>query len=92
MNKKEFIDALAERNGITKVAATELYDTVFDMLQELLEAGNEVSIPSIGKFKVVQHEARMAHNPKTMEEVVVPEKKVVKFTVAKCIKDAVALL
>ena len=98
IGKKEMIAQIVERYNnehedegtkLTKTAASEMFDVVFDSLVEMLESGVEVGIPTLGRFKIVERGARTAHNPRTMEEVEVPEHKVLKFTPAKNIKDAI---
>ena len=92
LTKKEFVDSLAERYGITKKDATAEYEDVFGMLEEFLQAGQEVAIVGLGRFKVSERAARVAHNPRTGETVEVPAKKVIKLQLSKSIKDAVAEL
>ena len=99
IGKKEMITQIVEHYNeehegakLTKVAATEMYDAVFDTLHDMLTAGTEVAIPNLGRFKITERAERVAHNPKTMEEITVPAKKSVKFSVSKTLKDAVAEL
>ena len=92
LNKKNFIDEMANRCEITKVDATEMYENVFGVLHDLLCEGNDVAIPDIGRFKVAERAARTARNPRTNEVVNVPAKKSPKFQFAKCVKEAVAAL
>lgn len=44
----------------------------------------------IGSFKVVERAARTCRNPRTGEEISVPARKVVKFTLSKKLKDRLA--
>lgn len=92
MNKNEFVALLAERNNLTKREAEEMYDIVLGTLGEVVAEGNEVSISGVGKFKIVERDARTARNPKTGNVVDVPAKKVPKFQFSKNIKEAVAEL
>ena len=43
----------------------------------------------LGKFKVVKRKARMGRNPATGEAIKIPAKTVVRFTVAKQLKDLI---
>lgn len=92
MNKPEFVALLAERCEVTKAEAEAMYDDVFGTLSYAISSGEEVAIPNVGRAKIVERAARTAHNPRTMEAVEVPAKKVPKFQFAKNIKDAVAVL
>jgi len=46
-------------------------------------------IPGIGRLVRVERKARMGRNPATGQEIKIPAKKVVKFRVAKAVKDAI---
>ena len=46
-------------------------------------------LAGLGKFKVVKRKARMGRNPATGQTIKIPAKTVVKFSVAKNLKDLV---
>lgn len=46
-------------------------------------------VPGFGKLVLVNRKARMGRNPQTGEAIKIPAKRVVRFRVAKAIKDAV---
>lgn len=92
LGKPEFVELLAKRCEVSKRKATEMYDDVFGILSEVVSEGNEVAIPNLGRFKITEHAARTARNPRTNEVVNVPAKKAPKFQFAKSVKDAVAQL
>ena len=52
--------------------------------------GWKVLIPELGAFVLKEQKARTGRNPKTGEAIQIPAKRVVKFKVAKSLKDAVA--
>ena len=92
VNKTEFCALMAERCSITKKDAAEQYDDVFGTLADVISGGEEVAIPGLGRVKITEHAARVAHNPKTKDKIVVPAKKVPKFQFSKNIKESVATL
>lgn len=61
---------------------------VADLVNDL-KAKGEVSIRGLGKFKVATRAARQARNPATGETISVPEKRVVKFSPAKALREAI---
>ncbi|MBP3740423.1 MAG: HU family DNA-binding protein [Bacteroidales bacterium] len=79
MNKTELINAMAEKTGMTKVAAKAAMNACFASIQEQLNKGQKVSLIGFGTFSVVERKARTAKNPQTGEKVKVPAKKVAKF-------------
>ena len=92
LNKPECVSILAERCEISKREAAEMYDDVFGTLADVIASGEEVAIPGLGRAKIDERAARVAHNPKTKDKIEVPAKKAPKFQFAKCVKDAVAQL
>jgi len=46
-------------------------------------------IPGIGRLVRSERKARMGRNPATGEAIKIPAKKVVKFRIAKSVKDAI---
>lgn len=92
LNKPEFVTLLAERCEISKREAAEMYDDVFGTLADVIASGEEVAIPGLGRAKIAERAARIAHNPKTKDKIEVPAKKAPKFQFAKNIKEAVASL
>lgn len=92
MNKVEFIEKYATDTNITKVAAKETIECIMNTIIDVLASGESFEYPGFGKFVINEQAARTARNPKTGEEVSVPAKKVVKFKVAKALKDAVSEL
>lgn len=92
VNKPEFIDLLAERCDTTKKNATMMYEEVFATLIDLISRGEEVAIPSLGRVKITERAARVAHNPKTNDKIEVPAKKVPKFQFSQTVKEAVGQL
>ncbi len=65
--------------------------TVLDHLAMLAakEAKNGFKIPGLGKLILRNRKARMGRNPQTGEPIKIPAKRVVRFSVAKALKDAV---
>lgn len=62
---------------------------VFEYVASSVSEGNEINIPSFGKFKVSDKPEREVRNPKTGEMMTVAAKRVLKFTAAKQFKDRV---
>lgn len=80
MTKSDIITQICEEHGISKAAAGGILDTVFNTIVDgLSEAGGEVKITGFGKFMAVHMPERKARNPRTGEQVTVPERTVVKF-------------
>ena len=81
MNKTEFVNAVAEKAGMSKVDGKKAVEAVIQTIAEEMEKGSKVTILGFGSFTVVQKVARKGNNPKTKEVIDIPARKVVKFKV-----------
>lgn len=90
MNKQELVKAIAESAEITQKQADQALKAVVEAIKDTLGAGNELTIPELGKFSVTLRAARSGKNPLTGAALQIPERKVPKFSPAKALKDHVA--
>lgn len=91
MTKQEFIALYQEKMKLSSKKESEtLVNGFFSTLEEILVKGEELSVLGFGKFEVTTQSARTCRNPKTGEQMQVPEKKVVKFRVGKNLAEKVA--
>ena len=90
MTKSEFITAVAEECGVKKSEAEAFLAAQALVLRRALKAGDDVTLPSVGKLLAAKRDARTARKPSTGAMINVPAKTVVKFKVTKELADAVA--
>jgi len=74
---------------MTKKDSTRAVDAVFDTIKEQLKAGDKVQLVGFGSFEVKQREARVGRNPKTMDEIRIPARRVPVFRPGKELKESV---
>jgi DNA-binding protein HU-beta len=89
MTKTQLVDTLAREAGLEKKAAKMFLEGLTTVVQKSLKKGDDIPLTGLGKFKVQNRKARIGRNPQTGEQIKIPAKKVVKFTVAKVLKDTV---
>jgi DNA-binding protein HU-beta len=89
MTKSDLVDQVAERTGMTKKDSTRAVEALFDTIREELQNGGKVQLVGFGSFEVKQREARIGRNPKTMEEIKIPARRVPVFRPGKELKDSV---
>lgn len=89
VTKRELVQRIADRTGQTKVLVREIVQQFLDEIATELVAGNRLEFRKFGIFDVRKRPGRIAQNPKTMEKVEVPEKKVVRFKVGNVLKQMV---
>lgn len=89
MTKKELISAVAEKAGLKKAAAEKAVNAAIEAVVEAISKGERVNIPGFGIFNVRERKERKGRNPRTGKEIKIPARKVVAFTAAKALKEAV---
>ena len=81
--KKELVGRIAEQTGQTKVVVKEILQSFLDEIVRELAQGNRLEFREFGVFEVKERKARRAQNPRTLEKVEVPAKRIVKFKVGR---------
>ncbi|MGI6130540.1 MAG: HU family DNA-binding protein [Bacillota bacterium] len=89
MTKSDLVDSVAAKAGMTKKDSARAVEAVFDTIKEQLKTGDKVQLVGFGSFEVKQREARVGRNPKTMEEIRIPARRVPVFRPGKELKDSV---
>jgi integration host factor subunit beta len=87
--KKELVNRIADRTGQTKVVVKEILQSFLDEIIDELSLGNRLEFREFGVFEVRERAARRAQNPRTLEKVSVPAKRVVKFKVGRMMRQRV---
>jgi DNA-binding protein HU-beta len=89
VTKQDFVDAVADRSGMSKRDAGAAVDAVLDTITETLRRGDAVTFTGFGKFSTSARAARMGVNPRTGEKVQIAATTVPKFTAGSALKTAV---
>ena len=78
MNKTEFINAVAEKSGLSKVDAKKAVEAFVETVSSELKEGGKVALLGFGSFSVAEKSARKGVNP-TKQPIEIPARKSVKF-------------
>lgn len=89
MTKSDLVDQVSERTGLTKKDSGRAIEALFDTIRDELQRGGKVQLVGFGSFEVKQREARIGRNPKTMEEIKIPARRVPVFRPGKELRDSV---
>jgi len=90
VTKKELVARIAEQTGQTKVVTKEVLQRFLEEIITELARGNRLEFREFGVFELKTRPARRAQNPRTLEKVDVPPKRVVKFKVGRLMKQRVS--
>jgi DNA-binding protein HU-beta len=88
MNKTELIAKVAESAETSKTAAESVLDALEEVVTAALAAGDDVTLPGLGKLSTTTRAAREGRNPATGEPIKIAARRAPKFGAAKALKDA----
>lgn len=90
MKKSELIEIVAKKAHLTKKAAKESVDSVFDEITRLLKKGEKVTISGFGTFRVTKVKDKKGRkSPTDPTPIVHRAHRVVRFVVSKALKKSV---
>jgi DNA-binding protein HU-beta len=89
MTQTQMIRELAEATSVNDKVAKQFVTTLGEMAIRETKKNGMFVIPGVGRLVRVDRKARTGRNPATGEAIKIPAKKVVKFRVAKAVKDAI---
>jgi len=79
VTKKDIVKTIAADADLTQLKVKEIVQRTFDEIIETLARDGKIELRNFGVFRVRKRAARPARNPRTDDEVWVPEKCVVTF-------------
>ena len=83
--REEIAESLHADFGLTKKDCIIFVNDIIDIIIEGLKTSGSVKIHNFGTFKVIRKKSRIGRNPKTMEDVIISERNVLKFKPSKII-------
>ena len=89
MTKKDIVTKVSNETNLTQIDVKIIVQRTLDCVLESLERGETVELRNFGVFKVKTRKGRIGRNPRTGQEVQVPEKKVVVFKPGLVLKNQV---
>jgi len=89
VTKSEFVDKVADQNGIGKNEAKKAVDAVLASIHEVLSEGGEINFTGFGKFSVAKRSARQGVNPQTGEKIQIAASTVPRFSAGSSLKNAI---
>ncbi|HZO61514.1 MAG TPA: HU family DNA-binding protein [Gaiellaceae bacterium] len=90
MTKQEFVDAVAQRSGLSRREAGQAVEAVLDTITDTLKKRDQINFTGFGKFATSERKARMGVNPRNPgQKVHIPAATVPKFTAGSALKQSV---
>lgn len=92
MTKKDIVRTISEEVGLTQEMTKVIVQKTFDAIIETLIRERRIELRNFGVFEVKSRAERKARNPKTGQEVIVPQRCVVAFKPGKVMEAEIAKL
>lgn len=93
MTRSDLVTLLAERFPHINQRDTEFaVKTILDAMGDALARGHRIEIRGFGSFSISRRPPRMGRNPRTGEQVPIPEKRVPHFKPGKALREAVEVI
>ena len=89
MTQTAIVRELAETTGVNGRVAKQFMESLAELAVRETKKNSVFILPGIGRLVRADRKARVGRNPATGEAIKIPAKKVVKFRIAKSVKDAI---
>jgi len=86
MTKADIVDILCEETRFARKEYSDIVDMLFEILKETLENGEKIKISGFGNFILREKHSRKGRNPKTGEEMLISERRVLTFRPSKVLR------
>jgi integration host factor subunit alpha len=89
LTKVDIIDSIYEKLGIPKKDCVQIVESVFEIIKDDLDKGNDVMISGFGKWTVKAKKKRKGRNPQTGKGLMIDARKVVTFRPSQVLKGTI---
>jgi len=91
MIKLDIINRISEKTGVQKTKAELAVEALFDAMKRAMERGERIELRGFGVFVVKPRKKGIGRNPRTGDQVAIPEGNTIRFKPGKDlqVKDSV---
>ena len=89
LTKSHLMDAIQDDITMTKKKASDVVETLLELMKGSLESGDDVLISGFGKFCVKEKRGRRGRNPATGDSMVLKPRRVVTFKCSGVLRDKI---
>ena len=90
MTRSDLVEALAERFGqLTHRDSEFAVKALLEAMSDALARGHRIELRGFGSFTISHRPPRMGRNPRSGEQVAIPEKRVPHFKPGKALREEV---
>jgi integration host factor subunit alpha len=88
LTKADIVERIHEKVGFSKKEASEVVDSIFEVIKLQLERGNKVKVSGFGNFVVHEKRPRKGRNPQTGATIVIRGRRVLGFKASPMLKKS----
>ncbi len=92
MTKADIVERIYEKVGFSKKEATDVVESIFEIIKERLEKAEKVKISGFGNFVINTKRPRKGRNPQTGEEIIISGRRVLSFKPSPVLKKSINTL
>ena len=89
LKKADLIDSTYNQVGLSRTKSEHVIDSLLEIIKKTLENGEDILISGFGKFYVKEKGKRRGRNPHTGEDLMLAERRVVRFMCSPVLKGKV---
>jgi integration host factor subunit alpha len=89
VTKAHIVENLFGKNIFTKTESAQIIETLFEIVKDSLEKGDDVLISGFGKFSVKEKNQRRGRNPQTGAPILLAPRKVVTFKCSGVLRERI---
>ena len=89
ITKQDLINSIYNRLDLPKKKSSHLVESILEIIKRTLEGGEDVLISGFGKFCVKDKSKRRGRNPQTGEDLILGERRVVRFRCCGRLRDKI---
>ena len=89
LTKARIVENLLAKKLFTKTESAQIIESLFELLRQSLEEGDDVLVSGFGKFCVREKSRRRGRNPQSGEPITLPPRKVVTFKCSGVLREKI---
>jgi len=89
LTKADIVDTIYNQLDLPKARSTQVVDSLLEIIKKTLENGEDVLISGFGKFCVKEKRKRIGRNPQTRKNLMLGERRVVRFKCSGVLREKV---
>ena len=89
LTKIQVVESIHNQIGFTQKRASDIVETLLEIIKNSLESGEDVLISGFGKFCVKEKKERKGRNPATGDAMMLAPRKIVTFKCSGKLRDRI---